>query len=95
MTRAQSRVGAVVLTYNSADDLPDCLAGLRAQRGVDLQVIVVDNASKLDERARMKAIFHEVLPEGLILAAKPLPTPTRQPSSFATMLTLVTLLGTT
>ena len=43
MTRAQSRVGAVVLTYNSADDLPDCLAGLRAQRGVDLQVIVVDN----------------------------------------------------
>ena len=71
MTRAQSRVGAVVLTYNSADDLPDCLAGLRAQRGVDLRVIVVDNASKLDERARMKAIFHEVLPEGLILAAKP------------------------
>jgi len=69
MTGAQRRVGAVVLTYNSSQDLPFCLAGLRAQRGVDLRVIVVDNASNRAERERMKAIFREVLLSSHILAA--------------------------
>jgi len=70
MTETHTRVGAVVLTHNSSEDLPDCLVGLRAQRGVDLRVFVVDNASNLDERAQMEAIFREVFPEGRILTAK-------------------------
>lgn len=70
MTGAQRRVGAVVLTYNSSQDLPACLAGLLTQRGLDLRVIVVDNASKSDERARLEAIFREFHPEGRILAAE-------------------------
>lgn len=60
----------MILTYNSSEDLPGCLVGLRMQRGVDLRLIVVDNASKPDELAQMEAIFHEILPEGRILAAK-------------------------
>ena len=43
-----SRVAVVVVTYNSADVLPQCLASLRGEGadGVDLtDVVVVDNAS--------------------------------------------------
>lgn len=38
-------VSVVVLAYNSAGYLPICLEELRRSRGVDLEVIVVDNAS--------------------------------------------------
>jgi hypothetical protein len=69
MIETQQRIGAVVLTYNSSEDLLNCLIGLRAQQGVNLQIIVVDNASKPDERSRLKAIFLEVLPMGIILPA--------------------------
>lgn len=37
---------AVVVSYNSAAELPGCLESLRAQRGVALEVHVVDNASR-------------------------------------------------
>lgn len=37
-------VGVVVVSYNSAEDLPSCLAALSAAEGV-AQVVVVDNAS--------------------------------------------------
>ncbi|MBS0124928.1 glycosyltransferase family 2 protein [Thetidibacter halocola] len=63
------RVGAVVLTYNSTEDLPDCLAGLIAQRGVDLRVIVVDNASCPGSRARMEADFLAAFPGGSVIEA--------------------------
>lgn len=69
MTGSRSRIGAVVLTYNSSADLPACLAGLVAQTDVDLKVIVVDNASRPEERARMEADFRAALPEGRVLAA--------------------------
>lgn len=36
---------AIVVGYNSAPDLPTCLASLSAQRGVSLETYVVDNAS--------------------------------------------------
>jgi len=64
------RVAAVVLTYNSSDDLPGCLAGLMAQQGVDLRILVVDNASTGDHRARMEADFRAALPEGRVLPAR-------------------------
>lgn len=75
MTGTQKRIGAVVLTYNSSEDLPACLAGLQAQRGVDLRLIVVDNASNGDERARMKDTFLEFFSEGRILAAEAVADP--------------------
>jgi len=62
-------IAAVVLTYNSTDDLPHCLTGLAAQRGVDLRVIVVDNASRPDARAVMEAQFSEAFPSGVVLSA--------------------------
>lgn len=39
------RVSVVVLAWNAAADLPLCLEEIARSRGVDLQVIVVDNAS--------------------------------------------------
>jgi GT2 family glycosyltransferase len=42
------RVAAIVVAWNSAADLPDCLAALAAQDHEDLQVVVVDNASADD-----------------------------------------------
>jgi len=69
LTRPTPRIGAVVLTYNSSEELPDCLAGLKAQTGVELNLIVVDNASRPDERARMETDFLIALPEGRVLDA--------------------------
>lgn len=63
-------VGAVVLTYNSSEDLPECLAGLIAQTGVDLRLFVVDNASRPDERSQMETDFLAALPEGQLLAVE-------------------------
>jgi N-acetylglucosaminyl-diphospho-decaprenol L-rhamnosyltransferase len=39
-----SSISAVVVSFNSADDLPDCLRSLRSEGVVD--VVVVDNASQ-------------------------------------------------
>ena len=68
-------IAAVVLTYNSTDDLPQCLIGLAAQRGVDLRVIVVDNASRPDARAVMEAQFSEAFPGCAILSVGENPHP--------------------
>jgi GT2 family glycosyltransferase len=70
MTAVRRRIGAVILTHNSSEDLLECLTGLQAQQGVDLMVIVVDNASDPNELMRLEAIFKEALPDGQILAAK-------------------------
>lgn len=34
-----------IVTYNSADDLPDCMARLRAQTYTPYRIVIVDNAS--------------------------------------------------
>jgi GT2 family glycosyltransferase len=39
------RVTAVVVSYNTREDLRRCLASLRAHSGIPCQVVVVDNAS--------------------------------------------------
>ncbi|MBX3729827.1 MAG: glycosyltransferase family 2 protein [Candidatus Sumerlaeia bacterium] len=49
------KVSAVVLAYNSARFLPVCLDELARSRGVELEVLVVDNASRDDSAAVAKA----------------------------------------
>ena len=41
-------VTAIVVSYNSADDLPECLESLAAQSWPDLRIVLVDNASMDD-----------------------------------------------
>ena len=56
-----ARIGLVIVTYNSADVLDDCLESLDAgAKGVNLaDVVVVDNASR-DESQRIAQAFHGV-----------------------------------
>lgn len=49
MAAMTAEVSAVLVTHNSARYLPSCLASLR-QQGQRLRVIVVDNASRSEER---------------------------------------------
>jgi len=39
------RVAVVIPNWNCLDDLRDCIASLRAQTGVELEIMVVDNGS--------------------------------------------------
>lgn len=48
-------VAAVVVNWNGADDLPACLAALRAQTHRLVEVVVVDNASTDGSRALLAA----------------------------------------
>ena len=53
----ETRCTAVVVSYNSASELPACLEALASQNGVQLQVEVVDNASR-DGSADLVRRFH-------------------------------------
>ncbi len=62
------RVHAIVLTWNGAPLLPDCLRSIEAQRA-PARVVVVDNASTDDTAALLatgfRSVEHLVLPENL------------------------------
>jgi GT2 family glycosyltransferase len=45
--RSRNRTAAVVVTYNSASDIRDCLNALTSQN--DLSIVVVDNGSEADQ----------------------------------------------
>lgn len=47
------RVAAIVLNYNSSEDCKICIDYLKSQVGVDLEIVVVDNASRQDEREKV------------------------------------------
>lgn len=66
---ASAKIGVIVLTYNSASDLPACLDGLFRQRGSDIRIIVVDNASAPESRAAMEAAFLERAPDAPVIDA--------------------------
>lgn len=66
---SQFKVAAVVLTYNSHLDLPECLSSLIAQTGIALRIIVVDNASSDESRAQMLETFTEARPDGVVVDA--------------------------
>jgi hypothetical protein len=64
-----SEVSVVVVSFNTRDLLERCLSDLRAQTGVALQLIVVDNASHDGSRELVRERFPEIelieLPENV------------------------------
>jgi hypothetical protein len=48
-------LGVIIVTFNSADVIADCLESLLAARGVRLRILVVDNCSTDDTLARLEA----------------------------------------
>lgn len=55
MSAAAPQVSVVVPAFNSADYIDEALQSALAQQGVDIEVIVVDDGSKDDTVARVKA----------------------------------------
>jgi GT2 family glycosyltransferase len=53
-------LGIVILNYNTRDLLRDCLRSLQAARGLALDVIVVDNASRDDSVAMARVEFPQI-----------------------------------
>ena len=51
-------ISVVIVTYNSAGQIENCLASLSLQTGVAFEVIVVDNASQDDSPARARRFSH-------------------------------------
>lgn len=56
----ETRIGAVVLNYNSAEDTISCIQSLLLQEGIKLHVVVVDNASADDSLRKIEAAFQDV-----------------------------------
>lgn len=50
------KVAAVLLNYNSADDCRKCVATLKQQRDVELEIVIVDNASHAEDAAEVRAL---------------------------------------
>lgn len=53
------RVAAIVLNYNSSDDCKICIDYLKKQENIDLEIVVVDNASKDVERQKTAQLCAE------------------------------------
>ena len=49
-------ITVIIVSYNSADDLPACLRSLKRQKGVSKEIIVVDNASSDNSKTVVKKI---------------------------------------
>ncbi|MBR2344691.1 MAG: glycosyltransferase family 2 protein [Lentisphaeria bacterium] len=49
----------IILNYNSSTDCRKCIADLQRQRGIDFNIIVVDNASRPDDVAVLQDICAE------------------------------------
>lgn len=50
------RVPVIILNYNSATDCRRCVADLLRQTGVSLEIIIVDNCSRPDDRNAVKKL---------------------------------------
>ncbi|MCH5327243.1 MAG: glycosyltransferase family 2 protein [Duncaniella sp.] len=50
------KISAVLLNYNSAADCAKCVSFLQKQEGVEIDIIIVDNASRADDLVRIKAL---------------------------------------
>lgn len=50
------QLAVVILNYNSADDCRQCVEDIRSQKGVDTDIILVDNASDPDDINRLLAL---------------------------------------
>jgi GT2 family glycosyltransferase len=66
-----SSVAVVIPSWNTAAYLERCLASLAAQNGIDIETIVVDNASTDDslELVRRQGVAHVALPSNVGFAA--------------------------
>lgn len=53
-------VSVHIVTYNSADDIADCLSAVLAQNYPVKKIVVVDNASTDGSAEKVRALYHEL-----------------------------------
>ncbi len=53
------RVAVIVLNYNSSEDCRRCVESLKKQEGVELEIVIVDNASAPADRAAVESLCAE------------------------------------
>ena len=53
------KLAIIILNYNSSADCRKCISYLKAQRGVELEIIVVDNCSRADDRKTVETLCKE------------------------------------
>lgn len=53
------KIAVVILNYNSAADCRKCVASLRQQEGVELEIVIVDNCSRAEEADAARSVARE------------------------------------
>ena len=53
------KIATIILNYNSSADCRKCIGFLKAQQGVELEIVVVDNCSRNDERKAVETLCKE------------------------------------
>lgn len=56
---SDKRIAVVVLNYNSSTDCKKCVGFLKRQKGVEQEIIVVDNCSREDDREAVERLCKE------------------------------------
>ena len=54
-----NRIATIILNYNSSADCQKCIGYLKAQQGVELEIVVVDNCSQDDDRNAVEDLCKE------------------------------------
>ena len=50
------KIAVILLNYNSSSDCKKCISFLEKQKGVDLEIVIVDNASKPEDQAELRKL---------------------------------------
>ena len=53
------KIATIILNYNSSADCRKCIGFLKAQQGVELEIVAVDNCSRDDERNAVEVLCKE------------------------------------
>lgn len=53
------KIAVIILNYNNSTDCRKCIGYLKAQQGIDQEIIVVDNCSRKDDRSAVEALCKE------------------------------------
>lgn len=52
-------VAVIILNYDSSSDCRKCISFLKKQRGVELEIVVVDNCSRADDVEQLRQLCKE------------------------------------
>lgn len=55
----KNKIATIILNYNSSADCHKCISYLKAQQGVEQEIVVVDNCSREDDRKAVETLCKE------------------------------------